>query len=289
MTVKRRYYTFYLLALMAAGMISCTEIIEIELDSTYRRLVVFGTITTDSIHHQVRLSTSSDYFSNMPSPRVTDAVVELEFENSSIRLLENDTIPGLYLAPDAFRGKPNTAYYLRISQVDVNEDGEAETYHAATVMPDCAQVDSLRLSYFQSPFVSGYQVLMFAQDPPTREWYSYKMWKNNDLLTDTLSKYSVQSDDFYNGTYIYGLPVGFLWDDEPREALQPGDTVTLELNSIEQAHYDFILDAQLEIMGNNPLFSGPSSNVRSNIDNGGKGIFTAYSVSRVSVILQPPR
>jgi hypothetical protein len=126
---------------------------------------------------------------------------------------------------------------------------------------------------------------MYAQDLPSREWYNFKIWKNSDLLTDTLSKFAVQPDDFFNGSYIYGLPVGFLWDDDPREALQPGDSVTLELNSIEKAYYDFVVDAQLEIMGNNPLFSGPPANVRSNIDNGGKGIFTAYSAHRVSVIV----
>ena len=74
-------------------------------------------------------------------------------------------------------------------------------------------------------------------------------------------------------------------DEDPREALMPGDTVTLELNSIDLDYYNFIVDAQLEIMGNNPLFSGPAANVRSNIDNQGKGIFTAYPVQRVSAIL----
>ncbi len=66
----------------------------------------------------------------------------------------------------------------------------------------------------------------------------------------------------------------------------PGDTVTLELNSIDQAYYDFVGDAQLEIWGNNPLFSGPPANVRSNIDNDAIGIFTAYSIERASAIVQ---
>jgi len=94
---------------------------------------------------------------------------------------------------------------------------------------------------------------------------------------------------FSNGTYIYGLPVGFVADDEPEEELFPGDTITFELNSIEQAYYNFIIDAQLEIAGNNPLFSGPSANIRSNIDNDAKGIFTAYSIGRASVTLETPQ
>ncbi len=93
------------------------------------------------------------------------------------------------------------------------------------------------------------------------------------------------SDDLFDDEYVPGFPAGFLSDEDPRQAVHPGDTVTLELNCIEQEYYDFVIDAQLEIMGNNPLFSGPSANVSTNIDNGALGIFAAYSIQRASSIL----
>lgn len=266
------------------GFGACTERIDIELDSTFKRLIVMGTVSTDSLRHTVQLSRSSDYFANEPSPRVSGAMVELAYENKTLVLKENDTIAGLYLTESAFRGVPGTKYHLSISQVDIDEDGIPETYQASSVMPSAPMLDSISLIYFEAPFVSGYQVLMYADDPATRDWYSFKFWKNQDLLTDTLSKYSVQPDDFFNGSYISGLPVGFYSDDDPREVLNEGDTVTFELNSIEKAFYDFVIDGQLEIIGNIPLFSGPSANVRSNIDNGAKGIFTAYAVKRASLV-----
>jgi hypothetical protein len=265
--------------------VSCTEIIDIELDSTYQRLVVYGTVTEDSIYHHIRLSLSSDYFSNAPSPRISNALVELECEGKTIPFYENDTIPGLYLSAEAFRGVPEKQYSLYISQVDVDGDGEGEEYQAKSRMPLGARLDSITVSYFQSPFVSGYQVFMYALDPPQRNWYSFKIWKNQELLTDTLSKYAIQSDDFFNGTYIYGLPVGFLIDDDPREAAKPGDTITFELNAIDQSYFDFLADAQLEIAGNNPLFSGPPANIRTNIENGAQGVFAAYSIQRISVVI----
>lgn len=281
-------YRFSLVLVIAAMMLTaCTERIDIELDSTYRRLVVYGTVTTDSIHHRVRLSATSDYFSNLPSPAVSGALVELETDRDLMRLEESDSVPGLYETPVAFRGIPRTTYHLHISQVDVDGDGNSETYSAESTMPAIPQLDSIQLVYFQSPFVSAYQVFMFAKDAPEQNWYSYKIWRNSDLLTDELSDYTVQSDDFINGGYIYGLPVGFLIDSDPREALQPGDTVTLELNSIGEDYHDFISDAQLELMGNNPLFSGPPANVHSNIDHNAQGIFAAYSLMRVSAIAAP--
>ncbi len=278
----------WLLLLAAFGIASCTELFDIELDSTYKRLVVYGSITTDSLHHQVQLSTSSDYFSNLPSPKLSQVSVELEYNDQLTRLNESDTIPGLYFVPQAFRGVPLTTYILHVSQVDIDEDGIEETYQAISTMPATPQLDSIVPLYFLSPFVSGYQILMYANDPTSRDWYNFKLLKNQELLTSRISDYFVQTDDFFNGTYISGLPVGFVTDNDPEDAALPGDTITFELNGIEQNYYNFIVDAQLEIAGNNPLFSGPSANVRSNITNGAKGIFAAYSIGRASVVLPSP-
>jgi hypothetical protein len=273
------------MALFLAGTVSCTEIIDIELDSTYQRLVVYGTVTDDSVRHQVQLSLSSDYFSNSPAPRISGALVELETADRVIPFPEHDTIPGLYLAEEPFRGVPGHNYRLHISHVDADGDGNVESYLAESRMPQGAQPDSIRVSYFQSPFFSGYQVFMYAQDPPERNWYCFKIWKNQQLLTDTLSKFSIQSDELFNGSYIYGVPVGFLWDGDPNEAAQPGDTITLELDDIDRSYFNFIADAQLEIAGNNPLFSGPPANVRSNIEPDAQGVFASFSVHRVFAII----
>jgi len=275
------------LALMALVFLaSCTERIEIELDSTYDRLVVNGKLTTDSIQHQVRLTTTSEYFSNAPAPSISGAVVEIRFDDRSLVLEEQDSVPGLYLTPFAFRGVEETSYELRISNVDVDGDGVMEQYESMAVMPVNARLDSIGMDHFTSPFGSGYRIYMYALDPPGRNWYNLKFWKNRDLLTDTLIKYSVQSDDFYDEMYLFfGIPIGFYDDDNEREALLPGDTVTLELHGIEQAYYNFVIDAQLEIFGSNPLFSGPPANLRSNISNGAIGSFGVYSVARSSMIV----
>lgn len=283
---KMHTYRARLLVLfLGLGLGACTEVIDIELDSTFQRLVVFGSVTTDSIRHGVELSASSDYFSNAPSPKISGARVELKFEGNSLLLEEQDTIPGLYLTPTAFRGTPLTTYTLFLSQIDVDGDGILESYEAESTMPAIPQPDSITLLYFQTPFISGYQVSMYLPDPPTRQWYGFKLKRNQITLSERLSDYSVQPDDFFNGTYVYGLPVGFLSDEDPAEAVQPGDTITFELESIDQEYFNFVVDAQLEIAGNNPLFSGPSSNIRSNIDNQGKGVFTALSIGRVSLMI----
>ena len=282
----RYFYTRFMLmtaaAFLAAG---CTERVDIELDSTYARLAVEGYVNTDSIKHFVLLSITSDYFSNEAAPRVSDALVELSFDDESMQLIENDSIPGLYETQAAFRGSIGTTYELNISQLDVNQDGEDERYSASSTMPGGAQLDYIELKYYPTAVGSGYAVFMYASDPTEqRDWYGFKLFKNRVLLTSTLSEYGTLSDDIFDSGYFPGLPVGFLSDDNPEQAVQPGDTVTFELNCIDEAYYNFVNGAQLEIIGYNPLFSGPSANVASNLSNGAFGIFAAYSIQRSSVI-----
>jgi hypothetical protein len=269
-------------------MLSCTERIDIELYSTYRRLVVQGAVTSDSVRQRVLLTTTSDYFSNQPSPLVSEAQVEISYDDQVHTLVEHPILKGLYETADAFRGKPGTTYKLDISQIDVNEDGLSEEYHAESTMKGGAELDGIQLRYFSSPIVTGYQVLMWASHPvEQRDWFGFRIWKNGVLLTDSLSSYTVFSDDLFDSGYLPGFPVGFLSDDDPRQRVFPGDTIVFELESIDEAYYNFVSDAQLELIGNVPLFSGPPANVSSNIDNGAMGIFAAYSILRTATIYIP--
>lgn len=266
---------------------ACTEAIDIELDTTYNRLVVEGAVTTDSMKHYVILSITSDYFSHSHSPRVRDAFVELSFGNESMQLVENTEIPGLYETPTAFRGVIGTTYDLKISQVDVDQDGVEELYNASSTMAGGSELHYIELKYYPSSFASGYAVFMYANHPTDqRDWFGFKLSKNGVLLTSSLSEYSVMSDDIFDDGYFPGLPVGFLSDDETEQEVFPGDTVTFELHCIEEAYYNFVVEAQTEIAGYYPLFSGPPSNVISNISNGALGIFAAYSVQRSYAIAE---
>ena len=282
------YRKFAWFLLVTVFILSCTERIDIELDSTTRRLVVQGAVTSDSVRHRVLLTTSSDYFSNMASPQVSGAVVEISFDNQTHTLAENPFFPGLYETAVAFRGVAGTTYELHIRQVDVDEDGQYEEYHAESTMQGGAELESIALRYFSTPIVNGYQVLMWARHlPEQRDWFGFRIRKNGILLTDSLSTYTTFSDDLFDDGYLPGFPVGFLSDDDPAQRVNSGDTIIFELESIDQAYYDFVNDAQLEMIGNIPLFSGPPANIRSNISNGGMGIFAAYSILRTATIHEP--
>jgi hypothetical protein len=273
------------LAIALAGFLAqCTERIDVEVDSTYTRLVVEGHITTDTLAHAVKLSLSGDYFANKPADRVSDATVMIDDGDQTIQLTESKTEPGLYLTEDDYHGIPGKTYTLLISQVDVDADGEYEVYTARSVLHPVAPLDSIGLELMESPHFKFYQVLVYAWDPPETNFYAFKVYKNYKLITDTLNELVVQNDEFFNGNYTYGIPSQFLDQDEEEEILEDGDVVTFELNGITEEFYQYVIEAQSEVFYQTPMFSGPPANIKSNISNGALGFFTAYSIERSSIV-----
>jgi hypothetical protein len=273
-----------MITLLAVSLWSCTERIEVKVDSTYTRLVVEGYVTTDTAAHWVRLSTTSDYFYNRPSPQVSGASVSIDDGERTYYLAESDSLPGTYYTDPGFYGIPGRTYTLKILDVDIDGDGVGEEYTASSALNPVNPIDSISLRYFDAFGVTGYEVQVYAWDPPKRDWYAFRVRKNGVLLTDTLYELIVQNDDFFNGNYTYGITSQFLSNDKPDEVVKVGDTVTFEINGITEDYYHFIMEAQSQIFGQSPLFSGPPANIRSNLDNGAIGYFTAYSVRTSSTV-----
>lgn len=265
---------------------SCTEKVDIELDTTYTRLVVYGEITTEAKTHSIELKKSADYFFNKPAEVVTDANVEISWEDTTIFLTESTNRPGIYETGPDFRGKVGKTYSLRIDDVDINNDGESEEYTASSYLPPANPVDSITFQYTSTSFFKILEIKVWALDPVgIKNYYLFKALVNNKLISDTLTEITAQNDDFFDGNYTNGITSQVLDMTDPGEKVQAGDTVTFELNGITEEFYNFILEAQSESFGQNPLFSGPPANIRSNISNDALGFFTAYSVSRSSRIV----
>jgi len=277
---------FILIIALVSLLAQCTERIEVEIDSTYTRLVVEGYITTDTMAHTVKLSLSGDYFANKPADRIGDALVRLDDGEQATELTESESEPGLYLTETNYHGIPGRTYTLTISQVDIDDDGIYEEYTAESVLHPVAKMDSIALDLMESPHFKIYQVLVYAWDPPETNFYAFKVYKNGTLLTDTLSEMLVQNDEFFNGNYTHGIPSQFLDQDKEGEVLVIGDTVTFELDGITEEYYQYVIEAQSEVFYKTPMFSGPPANIMSNISNGALGFFSAYSIERLSIILE---
>ena len=272
-----------LLLILIIPLVSCTERVDITLEEAGEpRLVVFSEITNDQKAHEVKLGKSAPYFSNHPAETVSGATITISDGLRTVRLSEAKNRPGIYLTPGNFSGRVGRTYRLDISGVDVNNDGINEDYFAETEMKPAADIQAVQVVYTRR--WKGWNVGIYCREPETTtDYYLFKIYKNGELYTDSISEYWIMEDRFYNGNEINGLVVQY-FDEEKGETVTKGDTVTLEMGGITKPYYDYIEGISTETGEKIPLFSGPSANLKGNISNGALGFFAVMEVTRQSVV-----
>jgi hypothetical protein len=278
------YKTYFLsLSLLLSLLWGCTEKIDLKLENSNTRLVVEGAISTDTLSHQVRLTTTSSYFYDRPAPVVSGALLKISDGIDTWPLTES--IPGLYqTSPDVF-GLPNHTYTLQIVLKEPINGHSA--YSASSQLRPIVKADSIRLKYHPDWGKHGfYEVQCYVLDPPSIDFYMFDLYRNNTLITDTIDKKTVVDDQLFNGNYTNGIGVGFLNQGRSDQRLTPGDLVTLQVSGITADYFKFIQAVQTEVAGQNPLFSGPPANIPGNVNNGAIGFFAACSITRASAVVR---
>jgi hypothetical protein len=280
--MKKILYTFLVFTMLFSA---CTEPYDTELESSFVRLVVQGSINTELKAHRVSLTKSGDYFSNTASPKVTGASVSISDGKNIFNLQE--VSDGLY-ETDTIAGEVGKTYTLTI-----NTDGE--TYEASCYLNYCPPIDSINFGFYD---LSAYDiidssayVLLNALEPNTPDnYYMWNVYRNNILETDTMNEVYFADDEFINGAYMYDVEVGWV------RKVEIGDTITLEILSITEEYYNYIYQVLSVTDWNMGPFGGPPANPNGNVfevndnDNNNDdpvGFFLAYSNYRITKIIPP--
>jgi len=261
---------------------SCTEIIDLPLDESEIKLVVEGTITTDTTTHTVFLTQTTGYYHNQAPPYVAGARVVIDDGEKSFTLTER--WPGVYQTAKNFYGIEGKTYTLKIKlAAPINGFDE---FSATSYMNHTVKMDSIKAE-FRNEFYGQelWNVRCWLQDSPATDFYRIELLRNNFIITSNIGNWIVTDDVFFNGQYVSGATITFLNQDNEDEKLVSGDTLGVELYRINKEYYNFIMEAQSELNGSNPLFSGPGANIKGNISNGAIGFFTTYPISRVSYVI----
>jgi hypothetical protein len=256
----------FLIALFA----SCEQVIDVPLKDADERLVVEAIVTNDSDLCYVKLSKVSNFYSSNSFNAVSNAVVKV-IENGTVEYSMLLVAPGIYKATSLI-GLPGSTYQLNIS---VN----GEQYSAISKMPAPVSIDSLTL---KDEFFFGDTSKVLTchfQDPlNVSNNYRYKT-----LFTDSIGKgISIDRDQFFNGEYIDRDLFSVSGDFEK----SLGDTVTVELWSIDAAVYDYFFTLAATLNSASGQFATPA-NPNTNVSNGALGYFSAHAISRRGIKLIP--
>lgn len=263
-------YIYILIVLFVFTFISCTKIIELDLDEGAKQTVIEANLFSGNNPFEVYISETAAYFANTGNPAVTGANVTL-FDG-----LNNVDVPevgeGLYRI-DNFEGVPGTNYVLTV-------DANGMSYTANSTMAEPATVDSLYYEFEEETLFqdAGYVLYNVITDPADIENYYRILYTLNDTLRNTPADYIVLDDQFINGN-TFDIPIFVRQFDQ-------FDTVAVEIRSIDKAAYDFYIVLQSLTNSQGGGDSAAPANPPSNFSNNAIGFFTANGVFRETITIE---
>ena len=270
-----RSFAFFCCLLLVSA---CTEKIDLDLNKgENRRLVVDAFIDDRPATDTVALTLSTNYFSEEPIPPATGASVWLTFEGNDIFFREIDSLPGYYISPEGFIGQPGR-YRLNISH-------EGKQYFAEETLLPVNPIDSLVQKKEDKPNDEGedlWQIFITFRDPAgQRNFYLFRERVNGEYDYENLFEFGATFRDvIIDGQFAEQIPYGTF-------ALQPGDTLTVEMMSISETVYNILNAMVSESEFRGGFFDPPPANVPSNIQGDpAVGLFIASAVSGRDIVIE---
>ena len=262
------YIPVFILAFFVIS--SCEKVIEFDLLESEEAFVIEAIITNSKQPFTVLVSKTSPYFGAKSNHPVSGAIVSVRAEKGKTKYFE-EIEPGVY----QLRGTIASAGYWYI--IDVEYDGV--NYTAKSFMNEVVPILDLSFSYFDGFgfFDSGYKVNTYIRDPAGTENYYRLKYYVNSRIADDKGEIALYTDQLFNGKDI-GLG-------QRSQVFQETDTLTIELQSIDKAVYNYF--SMLEsISGGSLQQTASPANPVSNFSNGALGYFSAYTFDRKTVVIK---
>lgn len=265
-------------AIAAAGCalasISCQKVVSIDLNNANPQMVAEAVVTDGPGPYTVSLTRSGDYFTpSLYFPPVTHAFVTLA-DNLGVTDTLRETSNGTYRT-SVLRGVQGATYYLRVV-------ADGKEYDAASTMPSRVNIDTLVAFHAtESDGDQVYNLYVIFKDPPEPgNYYRMNLRVSVQISPDSIDgrRYHLYNDKLTNGNEA-AVRIRM------RNHFNPGDTVWVDLLSIDRASYDYFNTLNDILTSDRSPTSLAPANPNTNLTNGALGYFAAYSVDSKMIIL----
>lgn len=260
-----------LLIAIASIFASCKKEFDLDLNGENKSLLVVEGMITDQNEPQViKLIRTVGYLKQEKPKAVENATVNINVDGQTIPFTQKE--PGKYYAPNGFVGQVGKTYKLTIV-VDGKTYEASSKMHPAQAM---GEATSGRFEFDGSKFEIR---LSFTDNPDKGDEILFK-YAINDVLVDTLDKWTHYNDLLTNGTSF--LNIRIFGDIEGKV----DDKVTVYSYSISKEYADFINAASTSTMEPMPFFPPPGATITGNISNGAVGFFQASATRKITTLLR---
>ena len=262
--------------LLAALIVSgCQQVVTIDLNKANPHLVIEGNVSDQPGPYIVKLSKTGNYFvPDLVFPAVSNALVIVSDNLGQLDTLK-ETVAGTYQS-STLLGLPDRTYSLQVT-------AEGQPYDAASSMPTKVYIDSLyALSRPAGRGEPGYDIYVTFKDPPEAgNYYRINASSSAPISADSIDgkRYRLYTDKLTNGNEMQErIRAG--------RNVSAGDTITVELLSIDKATYDYFNTLSDILSSDQAATSLAPANPTSNISNGSLGYFAAYTIDTRKIVMQ---
>lgn len=256
------------LIIVCTSLFSCQKVIDVDLNEANPKLIIEANYTAEDSTVRVKITYTSNYFSNEESAKIDDAVVTITNQSGTSQNLMSQG-DGEYLLEN-YSPQFGTTYTMTVVKDGITYS--ADSYLAPTVQQDDVIFEYMEEGFFGSD--PGYLAILSFLDPESTSDYYMAVVSKNDTVRGTLDQLILQDDLFTNGNYIQ-RPLF-------NEFFEIGDSVGIELRTINKKVYDYYLEVQSLYVNQE---SGAPGNPEYYWSNDALGYFSAYGVSRKGAVV----
>lgn len=272
------YRSFVALLLAAFVAASCEKIIDLDLNTANPAPVFEAYLENDSLCY-VKATLTSSYYDASTSPAMTDATFTISDDNGNSESLVHE-------GDGVYRGQGLRGVIGRTYTLTANWDGNS--YTAQSTMQPLVPIDSFSrqpISDFFGPPRPGrpprFWIYVNYTDPGARDNY-YAIRTTYADSTDTgveyITDYSIDDDDLSDGIATRSFTTF--------RPFEPGDTLTVELASLDEATWLYFKTLQ-DALGGAGAGGAAPSNPTTNFSEGALGYFGAWSKEVRQHIVRP--
>ena len=240
---------FYLSVLIIAfGLQSCEEVVDIDLEESEPRLVIEASIIwqkgTDGNEQIIKISETVPFYDDEIDP-VADASVQIISEEGHTFQFEYSG-NGIY-RNNNFQPELKANYMLEIEYED-------EIYTASEIFMPVTSIEYVEQTESGGFTGDEIEIKAYYNDPVDEENYYLFKFYNEDVSLE------FYEDEFTNGNQIFGY-----YSDED---IETGDLIQIEIQGISRSYYEylFILRSQVGENDGGPFETMPAT-VKGNIIN----------------------
>lgn len=291
-------YIYILLIFVVAA---CETTIHPELDEAERILVIDAWVTQKMERQEIKITRSQPYFENSFPAKISNAIVSVEDLTTGDIYDFQEGETSYYWDPvDAPFGIVGHSYRLSVT---VN----GETFEAESRLGRVPPIDTIRFHINPEDLLvkQEYFTAEFMAVDPVGEGDTYwiKAWKNGEFLSKPDELNMAYDASFSSGQGLDGVPFiqplreAFLnpYDENPDKKgefyppYEVGDSVYVEIHSIDQFSYDFLWEIYFYMSrpgGFAELFAtplaNPATNLKSTNENSKTKVAGVFNVAAVS-------